>query len=86
MDPERITLRKIIEAVEGPIGGDPSSDLGEPGGDEIAASHAQPSFVWPMLADQIGKLLDNFSVAELCRLASLQGVPRADSHAQDYQI
>ncbi|MDG2334041.1 MAG: Rrf2 family transcriptional regulator [Myxococcota bacterium] len=85
-DPENITLRKIVEAVEGPIGGGRSPGQDEASGDEIGASSAQPSFVWLLLADRIRDLLDDFSVAELCRIASLQGVPRAGSEAQDYQI
>jgi len=85
-DPGRITLRQIIEAVEGPIGG--STQPGDSGGgaEESISSPRQPEFVWPLLADRIGESLDSFSVAELCRIASLQGVPRADEGAQDYQI
>ena len=85
-DPGRITLRQIIEAVEGPIGGSTQPRDGEGGAEESISSSAQPEFVWPLLADRIGKSLDSFSVAELCRIASLQGVPRADEGAQDYQI
>ena len=51
-----------------------------------APKPGRPEFVWTMLAEKMGEALDSFSVAELCRLAAMLGVPRADGAAQDYQI
>jgi Rrf2 family protein len=84
-DPGEITVREIIEAVEGPIGGraDSGPGTGEPG-EPVAPG--RPEFVWPLLAERMGDVLDSLSVAELCRVASMQGVPRADFGLQDYQI
>ncbi|HIG00132.1 MAG TPA: Rrf2 family transcriptional regulator [Myxococcales bacterium] len=85
-DPSEITLGQIIEAVEGPIGGSGLGLSDGAGGEEERDSPGQPDFVWPLLAERIGEVLNTFSVAEVCRLAATQGVPRADSGAQDYQI
>jgi Rrf2 family protein len=85
-DPEQITLREIVEAVEGPIGGEAPDDPGSEEAEDQPGVLGRPRFVWPLLADRVGELLDGLTVAEVCRLASLQGVPRAGSGAQDYQI
>jgi len=85
-DPAEITLGQIIEAVEGPIGGQPRVGKEESGSDAGGVSPGQPHFVWPMLSERVAGLLDSFSIAELCRIAATQGVPRAGSGGQDYQI
>ncbi len=85
-DPSEITLGQIIEAVEGPIGGSGLGLSDGADGEEERDCPGQPDFVWPLLAERIGEVLSTFSVAEVCRLAAMQGVPRADSGAQDYQI
>ena len=58
-------------------GGDGAEDGGAPG---------RPDFLWLLLAQRVGDLLESFSIAEVCRIASSQGVPRADAGAEDYQI
>jgi len=84
-DPAEISLLEIVEAVEGPIGGqtDPGLSAGEPG---EASQAGRPEFLWPLLAGKMGDVLDSFSVAELCHAASMAGVPRADAGPHDYQI
>ena len=84
-DPAEITLREIIEAVEGPIGG--PANPGQAAGEAAEPPKpGRPEFVWTLLAEKMGEALDSFSVAELCRLAAMGGVPRADVGPQDYQI
>lgn len=85
-DPAEITLGQIIEAVEGPIGGQSRVGREEADSDGGGVSPGQPHFLWPMLSERVAGLLDAFSIAELCRIAATQGVPRADSGGQDYQI
>ena len=71
--------------MEGPIGG--LSDSGQAAAEAVEPPKpGRPEFVWTMLAEKMGEALDSFSVAELCRLAAMLGVPRADGAAQDYQI
>ena len=85
-DPAEITLGQIIEAVEGPIGGVERDRSDEGAGEDDGGKPGQPDFVWPLLAERVADLLGTFSVAEVCRIAAMQGVPRADSGVQDYQI
>ena len=85
-DPAQITLGQIVEAVEGPIGGRrPGGGGGGDGAEEVGAP-GRPDFLWLLLAQRVGDLLESFSIAEVCRIASSQGVPRADAGAEDYQI
>jgi Rrf2 family protein len=86
-DPQEITLREIVEAVEGPVGGvGPAAPAGEEGMDDELSTAGRPEFVWSLLAERVGGVLDELTVAEICRLASSQGVPRAGSGVHDYQI
>jgi len=87
-EPEEITLRQIVEAVEGPVGGSagPSGPPGEEPVAEESGAAGRPEFVWSLLAERVGALLDELTLAEICRIASSQGVPRAGSEGHDYQI
>ncbi len=79
-DPAAITLREIVEAVEGPL--DETLQM-EPGSGEASL---RPEFVWSALAEALGATLAETSLAALCREADEAGVPRADSDAPMYFI
>jgi Rrf2 family protein len=79
--PAEITVRDVVEAVEGPVGvamgpGDVSPD----------ETQGRPDFVWPRLAGRFAEVLDEISLAELCQEAAKEGVPRLSAPVQDYQI
>jgi Rrf2 family protein len=73
-----ITLRDVIEAVEGPRGR-LSGSL--PGG-----APGRPSFLWPRLAESIGAALDEIDFGTLCREAAGRRVPQALASSPMYHI
>ncbi len=79
--PEKISLREVIEAIEGPlaIAGDASTD------DRPASVH-RPDFLWSELSSRIATLLDTIAVSEVCREAVRQSVERDLPGGLDYQI
>jgi Rrf2 family protein len=86
LDPADISLRQIIEAVEGPVG-QVSGELAR--GSEAADEETvpgRPDFLWPLLSARVAEVLAEFSVAELCHEAARNGVPRLGSINHDYQI
>jgi Rrf2 family protein len=86
--PGRITLRDIVEAVEGPIAGQPWTDAGA--GSQAAGRartlEYRPDFLWGLLAESISEVLSELSVEDLCRLAAKAAVRRANLEAHVYEI
>ena len=78
--PADITLRDIVEAVEGPIG---RVSRVPPAGE---AEPYRPSFLWSQLAAGFGDVLASTTVEDLCRRASREAVRRADSESHTYVI
>jgi Rrf2 family protein len=76
--PGEITLREVIEAVEGPLGRLSGSLPGE--------APARPSFLWPRLAESIGAALEGIDFGSLCREAAGRRVPQAQAPGQMYHI
>lgn len=88
-DPGDITLRQIVEAVEGPLvtGAPPGlGGRGESTSETVAQSGYRPDFVWPELAARFAESLDDVTVADLCRDAARESVPRAVHDAYSYEI
>ncbi|HPG26532.1 MAG TPA: Rrf2 family transcriptional regulator [Myxococcota bacterium] len=79
--PEAITLREVVEAVEGPL----ADRLLEGIADWPASPH-RPDFLWPELARRMSSLLDGIAVADLCREAARSGIARDLPAGLDYQI
>ncbi len=77
---DAITLREIVEAVEGPLRETLRMERG------TRARSYRPEFVWAGLADDLGETLEHTTLALLCRRAEDSGVPRADSDAPMYFI
>lgn len=86
-----ITLRDVIEAVEGPVGArEPARRSAGPGGrqrrDPAHATPYQPFFLWPAFAQQLAGLLAATTIEALCRDAARARVARARPEAASYDI
>jgi Rrf2 family protein len=82
-----ITLRDVVEAVEGPIEGRrrrPAEASGAPG--ERADGGFRPSFLWPLLGQRFAALLAEQDFEALCRDATRERVRRAEGDAPMYFI
>ena len=75
-----ITLREVLEAVEGPL--DESFAMN----DGAAPNPHRPDFLWPSLAARIGDALDVTTIEHLCTEAARAEVPRAEAAAPMYFI
>jgi Rrf2 family protein len=78
--PEEISLREVVEAVEGPL------RAGSAAGGRRAASAYRPDFFWPALAAGFAELLDATNLESLCREAARASVERAAPPAPMYFI
>jgi len=79
--PEDISLRQIVEAVEGPIVEADASDT-----EGWAPSDHRPDFVWPLLAGRMGEALEAVSLSDLCRESARRALDRELPEPLDYQI
>jgi len=89
--PTQISLREIVEAVDGPIVGDPpplhrsERDAGGAPAGAAPAIH-RPDFLWDDLAARTAELLDSIRVADVCREAVRREVARDLPTRFDYEI
>jgi len=84
--PADITLRDVVEAVEGPLG-DRGARASRPlGGEKHPATSYRPSFLWPMLSDNIADMLARTNLELMCREAQRSSVRRAQSGVHMYFI
>lgn len=81
-EPGEITLRSVIEAVEGPL----EQVLVTPDAAPASATAFRPGFLWPQLVARLAACLDELSVADLCRHASEARVERAEREGPMYFI
>jgi Rrf2 family protein len=79
--PEQITLRDVVEAVEGPLHAAALADL-----EDWPVSSHRPDFVWGELAERMAESLGEISIAEICREAVRRAVDRDLPSGFDYQI
>jgi Rrf2 family protein len=81
-DASEITLRDIVEAIEGPAADwlAPDAASGE------APSPYRPTFLWPRLANRLAETLARTTLAALCREAAQAAVRRAGEDAHMYFI
>ena len=77
-----ITLRDIVEAVEGPLAD--ALAQGPPPRDRRPAH--RPNFLWPELCGRIGATLGEVSLEDVCHRAASQGVRRPDAESRVYHI
>lgn len=78
--PAEITLREVVEAVEGPL--DAMAD-GEAG---LPPSPLRPDFLWRDLAERVGGVLAELTLEDVCREAARADVERAHPDAPMYFI
>lgn len=79
--PVKITLREVVEAVEGPLG--EAEGWGADAGD---AGQNRPDFLWAELAAGFSRVLSDTNLEQLCRQAARAAVRRAQPDALSYQI
>ena len=79
--PARITLREVVEAVEGPLG--EAEGWAEGAGD---AARNRPDFLWPELAAGFAQVLSSTTLEQVCRRAAQAAVRRVHPEALTYQI
>jgi len=84
--PAEITLRDIVEAVEGPLDGRGARARRRIGGDKHSPTPYRPSFLWPMLSESIGDVLARTTLEAMCREAQRSSVRRAHSDVHMYFI
>lgn len=78
--PAEISLRAVVEAVEGPLEEAAEMEPAESG------PSLRPDFLWRELAGQLGEVLDRTSIDDLCRDAVRADVGRAHPGAPMYFI
>jgi Rrf2 family iron-sulfur cluster assembly transcriptional regulator len=78
----RITLREVVEAVQGPI----ADALAMKPADSEAAASFRPDFLWTVLADRFGGALDDITLEQLCGAATRAEVERAAADPPMYFI
>ena len=79
--PERISLREVVEAVEGRLG-----DRNSMQQDTWAESQHRPDFLWDDLSERLAETLGTIAVSDVCREAARLAVVRVLPDGLDYQI
>jgi Rrf2 family iron-sulfur cluster assembly transcriptional regulator len=82
---DEITLRDIVEAVEGPVGGGGRRWRLDEETNDVPSVH-RPDFIWSELSDRFAEVLADLTVDDLCRRAAARGVKRRDALAHTYVI
>jgi Rrf2 family protein len=80
--PARITLRDVVEAVEGPL--DAALEM-KPDA-SARSNHYRPDFLWATLADRFGRALEETSLETLCGAAARAEVERVEGDPPMYFI
>ena len=79
--PEEISLRDVVEAVEGPLGAEAPADA-----EEWAPSSHRPDFLWADLSERMARALGERVVSDLCREAARRSLARDLPDGLDFQI
>jgi Rrf2 family protein len=77
-----ITLRDIVEAVEGPL----DTVLGAGPPPRSRPIPCRPGFLWGALASRLGEALGETTLESVCREAARGGVERAHADSHSYVI
>ncbi len=84
--PSQISLREVVEAVDGPIVGAPPPAAAEAPAAERGAATYRPDFLWDELAARMAAVLAEIRVADVCREAVRRSVVRDLESRFDYEI
>jgi Rrf2 family iron-sulfur cluster assembly transcriptional regulator len=79
--PENISLREVIEAIEGPFGEVDSENV-----DPWPDSAHRPDFLWSDLSGRMAEMLSGIAISDVCREAVRRSVVRELPDGLDYQI
>ncbi len=79
--PEKMSLREVIEAIEGPL-----ATMNDSSADSWRDSVHRPDFLWGDLSNRIAKSLGEIAVSDICREAVRHSVQRDLPDGMDYQI
>ena len=79
--PERISLRDVVEAIEGPVG-----DRHDQDADGWEESRHRPDFLWDDLSERLAGALSEIAVSDVCREAARRSIERDLPDGLDYQI
>lgn len=79
--PSAVTLRDVVEAVEGPL-----EDSCAMAPAEVEGPSLRPDFLWRDLGERLGTTLAAMTLEELCREAARSDVARAHPDAPMYFI
>ena len=80
--PSEITLRDIVEAVEGPL----ERVLGAGPPAQSRSIPYRPGFLWDALASRLGEALGETTLESVCREAARGAVKRAHADSHSYVI
>ena len=90
--PEEINLRELVEAIEGPFNAtafwadDEATAPTRAGDESVVGSVYRPDFLFRDMAERMAASLEAVAVADLCREAVRQHIPRDLPDGFDYQI
>lgn len=79
--PEQISLREVVEAIEGPLDVRPSQ-----GEEAWPDSGHRPDFLWSDLSQRMAQSLAEVALSDVCREAARRSVTRVLLDGLDYQI
>lgn len=79
--PEKISLREVVEAIDGPLVGRDSEAR-----ESWPDSRHRPDFLWDELSERMGMLLSEIAISDVCREAARRSIVRELPDGLDYQI
>ncbi len=79
--PEEISLREVVEAIEGPLG-----ERNEDEAERWPESAHRPDFLWDDISERLASALSEIAISDVCREAARRSVLRDLPDGLDYQI
>ncbi|MDP6978359.1 MAG: Rrf2 family transcriptional regulator [Myxococcota bacterium] len=79
-----ITLRDVVEGVEGPF--DEADDSDDRAPSSAGDCPCGPDFLWPSIAERFAAMLAETTIEDLCQESAKRGIKRASAEYLTYQI